>query len=242
MLTYLLRRLLHMIPLLLGITFLAFLVIDLAPGDYFATLRMNPTISPELIRAMEREFGYGDPLLVRYSKWLWRAVHLDLGMSIAYRVRVTDLIGARAANTVILALASMMFTWILAIPLGVFAALRPHSFSDRLLSFFAFVGMSLPSFFLAFLVMVLALRTGWFPVGGTVSIAYDSMSYADQLADRLAHLVLPTIVLGTAGMASLTRLMRANVLEIKASALGRIDPLPLVKIDPSADLDCGSES
>src|SRR6266481_9030585 len=110
MLGYLFRRLLHMIPLLLGITFLAFLVIDLAPGDYFSTLKMNPSISPDLIREMQIQFGYGDPLVVRYAKWLWRVVHLDLGMSVAYRVNVIDLIAARAPNTVILAVASMLVT------------------------------------------------------------------------------------------------------------------------------------
>src|ERR1700675_3316517 len=104
MASYLLRRLLHMIPLLLGITLLAFLVIAMAPGDYFSTLKMNPAISPQLIHAMEIEFGYGEPLPIRYLKWLWRALHFDLGISVAYRVQVTELISARAGNTVILAL------------------------------------------------------------------------------------------------------------------------------------------
>jgi peptide/nickel transport system permease protein len=215
MTAYLLRRLLHMIPLLLGITFLAFLVIHLAPGDYFATLKMNPSISPALIRELEVQFGYGDPLLVQYAKWLWRALHFDLGISVAYRVRVMDLIAARAGNTVILALASMLVTWTLAIPIGIAVALRPNSITDRVLSFLAFFGMSLPSFFLAFLVMYAALRSGWFPVGGTFSVYYDSLPLWGKLVDRLRHLVLPMVVLGTGGMASLMRLMRANILEIK---------------------------
>ena len=215
MLAYLFRRLLQMIPLLVGITFLTFLIIDLAPGDYFSALRMNPAISPQLVRAMEEQFGYGDPLLVRYLKWLWSALHLDLGMSVAYRVAVADLIGTRAANTVILAVTSMLFTWIAAIPLGVFAALRPNSIADRVMSFFAFLGMSLPSFFLAFLLMFVALQTGWFPIGGTVSVDYETLGFWSRVGDRLNHLWLPVIVLGTGGMASLMRLMRANVLEIK---------------------------
>jgi len=215
MLPYLLRRLLHMIPLLLGITFLAFLVIHLAPGDYFSTLRMNPSISPQLITELETQFGYGDPLVVQYFKWLWRAVHLDLGISVAFRVNVIDLIAARVGNTVILAVASMLVTWTLAIPIGIYVALRPNSISDRILSFLAFFGMSLPSFFLAFLLMYVALRTGWFPVGGSFSVNYDSLTAWGKLTDRLHHLWLPMIVLGTGGMASLMRLMRANILEIK---------------------------
>ena len=215
MLRYLLRRLLQMIPLLLGITFLVFLVIDLAPGDYFSALRMNPSISPKLITELETQFGYGDPLVLRYLKWLWRVLHLDLGISVAYRVNVIDLIGARAGNTVILAVASMLVTWTLAIPIGIYVALRPNSIADRCLSFLAFFGMSLPSFFLAFLMMYLALRTGWFPVGGSFSVNYDSLTVWGKLTDRLHHLWLPMIVLGTGGMASLMRLMRANILEIK---------------------------
>ncbi len=221
MLAYLLRRLLHMIPLLLGITFLAFLLIALAPGDYFSTLKMNPSISPDAIREMEIQFGYGDPLLLRYVKWLWRAVHGDLGISVAYRVKVTDLIAARAGNTAILALASLLVTWTLAIPIGIAVALRPNSVTDRVLSFVAFFGMSLPNFFLAFLLMFMALRTGWFPIGGTFSVNYDSLSLWGKVADRLDHLWLPMVVLGLAGTASLMRLMRANILEIKQAEFVR---------------------
>lgn len=215
MLSYLVRRLLHMIPLLVGITFLSFLVIHLAPGDYFSALKMNPSISPDAIRQMERQFGYGDPLLLRYLKWLWRIVHLDLGISVAYRVNITDLIAARAVNTVILAAASMLVTWSLAIPIGIIVALRPNSLTDRVLSFLAFFGMSLPSFFLAFLLMFAALQTGWFPIGGSFSVYYDSLPFWGKVGDRLYHLCLPMIVLGIGGMAGLMRLMRANIIEIK---------------------------
>jgi len=215
MLRFVARRLLQMIPLLVGITFLSFVVVDLAPGDFFSTLRLNPSISPDLIRQMEVEFGYGQPLLVRYGRWLWRVLHLDLGMSVAYRVAVVDLIASRAVNTVILAVASMVFTWALAIPIGTIVALRRGSVTDRALSFLSFLGMSVPSFFLAFLLMYLALETGWFPVGGTTSVDYPLLDPLEKIADRASHLVLPVIVLGTSGMASLMRLMRSNILEIQ---------------------------
>jgi peptide/nickel transport system permease protein len=215
MLRFVARRLLQMVPLLVGITFLSFVVVDLAPGDFFSTLRLNPSISPDLIRQMEAEFGYGQPLLVRYARWVWRVLHLDLGMSIAYRVAVLDLIASRALNTLILAVTSMAFTWALAIPIGTAVALRRGSVADRALSFLSFLGMSVPSFFLAFLLMYLALETGWFPVGGTTSVDYPLLGAFEKLADRAEHLVLPVIVLGTGGMASLMRLMRSNVLEIQ---------------------------
>jgi peptide/nickel transport system permease protein len=130
---------------------------------------------------------------------------------------VIDLIGMRAGNTIILAVASMLMTWLLAIPMGVMVALRPGSWLDRGLSFGAFFWMSLPSFFFAFLLMYLALQTGWFPIGGTISINYEQLSWWGKIVDRAQHLVLPTLVLGTGGLASLMRLMRANILDLKES-------------------------
>src|SRR5690554_1525237 len=124
MLRFLLRRLAVMVPLLIGITFIVFAIMALAPGDPFAEMRMNPSFSPETVAALEREFGFGQPLLVRYAKWLWQVLHLDLGLSVAYRVPVTELIAMRAVNTVILALASIALSWSLAVPIGIFAALR----------------------------------------------------------------------------------------------------------------------
>ncbi len=212
---FLLKRLLNMIPLIIGVTFLSFLVMSLVPGDYMSSLKLNPSISPQVIHQLEAEFGLDQPLPVRYFKWLWAALHLDLGISLAYRVSVIHLIGARALNTVILSATSMIFAWILAIPIGIVVAVKQDSIWDRVLSFLAFLGMSLPNFFFAFLMMYFALRTGWFPIGGTVSIDYASLDPWSKVLDRAYHLVLPVIVLGSAGMASLMRLMRSQILELK---------------------------
>jgi peptide/nickel transport system permease protein len=206
-----------MIPLIIGVTFLSFLVVSLVPGDFMSSLKLNPSISPQVIHQLEAEFGLDQPLPVRYLKWLWAALHLDLGISLAYRVSVAHLIGARVLNTVILAASSMLFSWVLAIPIGIVVAVKQDSIWDRVLSFLAFLGMSLPNFFLAFLMMYLALRTGWFPIGGTVSIDYASLDPWSKVLDRAYHLILPVIVLGSAGMASLMRLMRSQILELKNS-------------------------
>ncbi len=214
---FILRRFINMIPLIIGITFLSFLVMSLVPGDFLSNLKMNPSISPEVIKQMEAEFGLNQPLLVRYGKWLWAVTHLDLGISLAYRVSVTSLIGARALNTIILSASAMLFAWALAIPIGIIVAVNQNSIWDRMLSFLAFFGMSVPNFFLAFLMMYLALRTGWFPVGGTFSVDYPQLDLWNKIGDRINHLILPVIVLGTAGMASLMRLMRSQILEIKNS-------------------------
>jgi peptide/nickel transport system permease protein len=178
---------------------------------------MNPQISPQVIKQMEAEFGLDQPLMIRYFRWLWDVVHLNLGVSLAYRVDVTGLIASRAFNTVILSLASMLLSWALAIPIGIIVAVRQNSMLDRVLSFLSFLGMSVPAFFLAFLAMDFALWTGWFPVGGSFSPDYASLDAWSKIADRINHLILPALVLGLAGMASLMRLMRSQILEIKNS-------------------------
>lgn len=212
---FLVKRLLLMIPLVLGITFISFCAMSLVPGNFVSGLALNPQISPAVIKQMEAEFGLNQPLMVRYLRWLWEVLHLNLGVSLAYRVDVTGLIFSRALNTVILSLASMLFSWALAIPIGIIVATRQNSILDRVLSFFSFLGMSVPAFFLAFLGMDFALHSGWFPVGGTFSPDYANLDLWSKLADRINHLILPAAILGLAGMASLMRLMRSQILEIK---------------------------
>src|SRR5258705_8349324 len=160
---FLIRRLLNMIPLLLGITFISFVAMSLVPGDFVSNLKLNPTITPEVIHQLQAQFGLDQPLMVRYFKWLWGVLHLNFGFSLSYRVSVTGLIASRAFNTIILALSSMIFSWMIAIPIGIIVAVNQNSIWDRFLSFLAFFGMSVPIFFLAFLAMYFALTTGWFP-------------------------------------------------------------------------------
>jgi peptide/nickel transport system permease protein len=204
-----------MIPMIVGITFISFVAMSLVPGNFVTSLALDPHISPAVIKQMEAEFGLDQPLLVRYIHWLWQVAHLNLGVSLAYRVDVTSIIASRAANTVILALASMILSWVLAIPIGVIVAVRQNSLIDRALSFVAFLGMSVPAFFLAFLAMDFALWSGSFPVGGSFSPDYASLDAASKIADRFNHLILPALVLGLAGMAGLMRLMRSQILEIR---------------------------
>jgi peptide/nickel transport system permease protein len=214
---FLIRRLFLMIPLIIGITFISFCAMSLVPGNFLSGLAMDPRVSPQVIKQMEVEFGLNQPLLLRYFNWLWQAIHLNFGVSLQYRVNVTALIGSRALNTVILSLCSMLFSWLLAIPIGIIVAVKQNSVLDRVLSFISFLGMSVPAFFLAFLALDFALWMDkpWLPVGGTFSPDYNSLGIWDKLADRADHLILPVIVLGVAGMASLMRLMRSQILDIK---------------------------
>src|SRR5260221_2008336 len=204
---FLIRRLLNMIPLILGITFISFLAMSLVPGDFVSNLKLNPTMTPEAIHQLEAQFGLDQPLMVRYFKWLWGVLHLNFGFSLQYRVSVTGLIASRAFKTIILAASSMILSWLIAIPIGIIVAVNQNSIWDRFLSFLAFFGMSVPSFFLAFLTMYFALKNG-FPIGGTYSPDYATLSPLSQVADRINHLILPVLVLGISGTAGLMRLMR----------------------------------
>jgi peptide/nickel transport system permease protein len=217
MVRFLIKRLLLMIPLIIGITFISFAAMSLVPGNFLTGLAMNPQISPQVVKQMQAEFGLNQPLLIRYFRWLWQAVHLNLGVSLQYRVGVVSLIASRALNTLILSASSMIFTWLLAIPLGIFVAVKQNSVLDRVLSFVAFLGMSVPAFFLAFLALDFAVWVNkpWLPVGGTFSPDYANLGPWSKLVDRVDHLIMPVLVLGLAGMASLMRLMRSQILEIK---------------------------
>ncbi|MCE5249240.1 ABC transporter permease [bacterium] len=211
--TYILKRFVHMIPLLLGITFFSFLIISLAPGDYLTAMSQNPQISTATIEGLRAKFGLDRPWYIQYAKWLWNAIHLDFGYSFANQVPVFFLIRERMLNTLILALSAALFAWGLSIPLGIISAVRQNTWVDRSSSFVSFIGLSIPEVFFALLMVLFAAKSGWFPVGGMKSIDFEYLSYPRQIIDLLYHLVLPTIVLGSISMAGRMRQMRANLLD-----------------------------
>jgi peptide/nickel transport system permease protein len=213
MLAFILRRLLTLIPLLLGVTFLVFLLMQLAPGDFLTPMKMQRDGPAELIANLEREFGLNEPAYVQYGYWLKQLLSFDLGYSFAYRVDVADLIGSRLFSTFLLSLSATLFAWLIAVPLGVLAAIYQDSIFDRASSLLAYAALSIPEFFLALLAVWLAAVTGLFPLGGATSIEHEFLSVGGQIADRLYHLVLPTLVLGIGGVAGLMRVMRANFLD-----------------------------
>lgn len=210
---FFLQRLLHIVPLLIGISFIAFAVMQLAPGDFLTALTQDPRMSPEMIAAMRTEYGLDKPWYVQYGLWCVNACGGNFGYSLAYHVPVATLISQRLWNTFILSFCAMVFSWSLAIPLGIMAAVRRNSWPDRSVSVFAFVGISFPGFFLALLLMVFAQHSGRFPVGGMQSATVDLMSPWERFLDLLHHLALPVLVLGTAGLAGIMRQMRGSLLD-----------------------------
>lgn len=233
MISFIVRRLFTLIPMLLGISMLVFLLMYLAPGDFLTAARANPEIPESVINCLERQYGLDQPWYVQYGRWLKNLVGWpqsaevtqgacaevparggpNLGYSWTYQVPVTDLLAQRIPATVVLAVCSLLFGWGIAVPLGVLAAIYKDSLFDRLSALLAYAALSIPEFFLALLAVFFAAVTGWFPVGGLTSIDHEFMSPPERLLDYAWHLVLPTVVLGAGMVAGMMRIMRANFLD-----------------------------
>jgi peptide/nickel transport system permease protein len=213
--TYVLRRLLQVVPLLLGISLLTFVLLELAPGDFLGTVAENPQISSATIEGMRRAFGLDRPWWVQYLLYLRNVfLHLDLGQSFSYHQPVIVVLRERLGNTLLLAGAAALVTWGLAIPLGVVAAVRQHAWVDRLLSLMAFATLSVPEVISGLLLLWLAARTHWFPIGGMHSLDADLMGPWGRFVDLLWHLALPAAVVGAVPLASRMRQMRSSLLEV----------------------------
>jgi len=215
----LLRRLLVSIPQLLLISFLTFLFIDLAPGDILAKYKFDPRIKQETIKQIETKYHFDKPVFIQYIHWLGRLAHLDLGYSFSREANVSAVIGERLINTLTLAVFSIFFTWLIAIPLGIYAAVKQYSWGDRIMSGISYLGMSLPTFFIALLLMFIVYVCkdipiiGAIPKGGMISPNYDSLDFLGKMIDRAAHMVIPVVVLTITALAGLQRIARGNMLE-----------------------------
>ncbi|MDW8032082.1 MAG: ABC transporter permease [Aquificaceae bacterium] len=219
MLRFLLYRLLQAFLTLVGVTFLSFFIIKLAPGDYLDQLKLNPQISPETIEALKKQYGLDQNLLLQYLRWLLSALSFDLGYSFQYHAPVSQLIGERVWNTLLLTLSSTLLSWLLAIPLGLLAGLKENTLTDRVIRAYCYLFMSLPSFFLAFLMLLLLSKIGHLPVGGIHSPDFHKLSLWGKFLDLLAHMLVPVLTLTLVSSAGLIRLMRSSVIEIKNSPI-----------------------
>lgn len=213
MFAFIIRRLVHLIPILLGVSLLTFLLMAMTPGDYYTQLSQNPQISPETLARLRAERHLDKPWYIQYAYWLKGVAQGDLGYSVAYKVPASQLIFGRLWNTFLLSFCATVLSWCVAVPLGIWAAVKKDSWVDRLCSLIAFLGLSIPDVLLALLALMFAAATGWFPVGGAQSSLYDLMSPGQQLMDRLQHLILPAIVLAASDLAGIMRQMRSNLLD-----------------------------
>lgn len=214
MLKHIIQRLISTILLLLGVSFFTFWLMRATPGNFFDSLRLNPQISQSTIDHYEQIYHVNDPMVVQYFHWVTNILHGEWGYSFYYNVPVTHVLSSRLFNTFILSFASLVLTWAIGIPLGIWAALRRNQWVDRVITVFAFAAFSTPGFFLAVLVLYAASRWGALPLGGMHSPNYDDMTLMGKISDTVLHLIIPAAVLSLASMASLQRIMRGNMLGV----------------------------
>ncbi len=217
MLRYSLKRFFLSLPLVLAMSFVTFLFIQFAPGNFLDSLKLNPQLNPQTLKVYAEKFHLDKPVLVQYLAWLKNLLKGELGYSFTYQAEVKRVILSRAGNTLILSLAVLIFSWSLGIPLGVLALRYRKSFIERLLNLFSYIGISTPSFFLAFLLLYFAYLTRLFPLGAKTAVNFEELSYIGKLLDIFRHLFLPVLAISLPRIASLYKLMRANLLEIWGS-------------------------
>jgi peptide/nickel transport system permease protein len=201
------------------ISVLSFVIIQLPPGDV-VTARQARLIEQGNESAigqadeLREELGLNDPLPVQYVTWMGRVVHGDFGMSFDWNRPVRDVIGERLPLTVVVSVAAILFTFTLALPIGIYSAVRRYSIGDHFFTLFGFIGLAVPNFLLALVLMYIASRYFGWSVGGLFSSEYETAGWSlGKVTDLLKHLPVPAIVLGMAGTADLIRVMRANLLD-----------------------------
>jgi len=219
MLVFALRRILWMIPTLVIISIISFAIIQLPPGDYLtayiaALEESGETIQQDEVAALRARYHLDEPYLVQYLKWLGGMLHGDLGMSFEWNRPVGELIGERLFLTSMISLITLLVTWAIAIPIGIFSAVRQYSVWDYVFTFLGFIGLAMPGFLLALILMFVGYRVFGVSAGGLFSAAYQGAPWSwGKFVDFLAHLWIPVLVIGLSGTASLIRVMRANLLD-----------------------------
>ncbi len=216
MLHYILKRLLMMVPLLLGITLLSFLVIHLAPGDPVEIeTEMSMKTSAQARDNLRKLYGLDKPVHVQYIDWLKRFITLDFGQSFTDGKPVIQKIKERIPVTITINLLSLVIIVLIAIPLGVISAVKQYSCFDRLTTVFVFVGFSTPTFWLALLLMLFfGVHLGILPISGIQSIDISGMSSSQRVFDWIHHLILPVCLSAFGGIAGLSRYSRSSMLEV----------------------------
>ena len=222
MTTYIIRRLLGAIPTLILISMLVFVAIDIMPGsyvDFLVAQQIQETgqaeISPGRIKSLEAQYGYGKPLPIRYWKWFSNFVIGDMGRSRAFGNKpVSDLIGERLLLTIVISLCSLAFSMILAVPIGVYSAVKQYSWGDHFFTFVSMIGLSVPNFLLALVFLVIGFFVFEQIPGGLFSPEFSDAQWSlARFLDMLNHLWIPVVILGSAGMAGTMRVMRGNMLD-----------------------------
>ena len=219
MLFYVIRRFLYMAILLLLISVVAFVIIQLPPGDYLSSYIVHlqasgQTVDEAQLAALKKQYGLDLPMYAQYFKWMWKMLHGDFGRSFEWNKPVSELIGERLVLTVVLSLFTLIFTYIVAIPIGIYSATHQYSVGDYAFTVIGFAGLATPNFLLALVLMFMFFKYFGLSIGGLFSPQYQLAPWSlAKFVDMLKHLPIPIIVIGTAGTAWLIRVMRGCLLD-----------------------------
>lgn len=208
------RRSIQAIGLLIALSFVTFLALALTPGDPLAQMEGRLSLSPEVREVWRRQWGWDQPVLVRYGRWLAQVARGHLGYSIAYQMPVSEVIGARLGATLLLTVAASVIAWGVGLPLGIVAALRAHTWIDRLHAVLMTAALTTPRFFLALVALLFAMVTGWFPLGGFHSPGIETAPAVPWILDVIHHLVLPALVLSVHPLAVISTHLRGALVEV----------------------------
>jgi peptide/nickel transport system permease protein len=214
---YAARRLVHSLVLLAAVSVLSFLFADLAPGDFFTEMRLDPLVPPGTAEALRLRHGLDRPLPVRYAAWLGSMARGEFGYSLAYNSAVGPLLRQRIPGTLLLTATATLFAWLMAIPLGIWNAANRGTWKDSILKVALSILLSIPDLLLAVILLVLAVETSWLPAGGMHAPGADSWSTADRIRDTLRHLVIPVAVLVIGMLPALVRHVRSAVADAMES-------------------------
>ena len=205
------RRALHGLFVLFGVSVLSFVLVQLAPGDFFAEMRLDPRISEATVRALRARHGLDRPLPERYARWVASLARGELGYSFAYGTPVASLLWPRLRNTLLLTGTATAAAWMIAVPIGVWWASTRRVAARRGLAVLMATLLAIPDILLALALLLVAVRTGWFPAGGMTSVGHEHMSRGARLWDIVSHLVLPATALVLCVLPALTRHVRASM-------------------------------
>ncbi|MCL2000771.1 MAG: ABC transporter permease [Planctomycetes bacterium] len=219
MLSYIFRRLLMAILTIFAISILSYVIIQLPPGDYVTSYIASMSASGSAVsegeaQALRMQLGLDKPIYIQYLKWLGLILQGNFGMAMEWGRPVLDVIGDRLWLTIVISAAAIVFTWALALPIGIYSAVRPYSIADYIFTFIGFLGLAVPGFMLALIVMYVGFAYFGANVGGLFSAEYMEARWSmAKVWDLIKHLPVPAIVLGIAGTAQMIRIMRSNLLD-----------------------------
>jgi peptide/nickel transport system permease protein len=211
---YLAQRFVHSMLLLFTVSIFSFAILQLAPGDFFTPISLNPQISAHTVAALRSQYGLDKPFPIRYEHWLHSVLRGDFGTSLAYGTPVAPLLAVRARNTLLLTGTSLLLAWLLAIPFGIWSAARRGKWSDRAGGIATSSLLTVPDLVLFLALLLVAVRTGWFPTGGMMSAGFDDLGVVGKVKDLAVHLFLPALGLVLATLPPLVRHVRSAMIEV----------------------------